>query len=177
MFSLSVTSKGQFTLRVQCSARLSRGRLSAWLGVCLPQGVSARPGDVCLARGVFAWPRGFLPGQGLSAWPGGWTDRHLWKHNLSATTVADGKNTKQSFLIRAVLYLGVPQIAQSLTVWRDLYYWPEWRQWGRWGARWKPSIPSRTCQPTDQSRIISPAAHSACTPENYKKKYHGLWVH
>ena len=54
---------------VRCSGRL--------LGGCLPgrpaQGVSA----FCL---VYTCP------------PSPWTDRHLWKHNLSPTTVADGEN-------------------------------------------------------------------------------------
>ena len=54
---------------VRCSSRLL-GR-----GGVLPRGVSARH-RVC--PGVY------------TSRP--WTDRHLWKHNLSATTVTDGKN-------------------------------------------------------------------------------------
>ena len=69
---------------VRCSGCSSERQVSAWKG-----GVSAWPGVVCLARGVYTSPL--------------WTDRHLWKHNLSATAVADGKNTKQPFLIRTVL--------------------------------------------------------------------------
>ena len=54
---------------IRCSSHLGRG--------CLP------------ARGCL--PRGCLPGmRGVHLPP--WTDRHLWKHNLSATTVADDKN-------------------------------------------------------------------------------------
>ena len=54
---------------------------------CLPdQGVRCLPGQV-----VSAWLGGCLPGQeGCTPSPL-WTDRHLSKHNLSATTVADGK--------------------------------------------------------------------------------------
>ena len=77
-------------------------------GVCAQgvsaQGVSGQWGCVCLGGGV--WPEGCLPRGFLSrgclprggCMPRGvytshqWTDRHLCKHNLSATTVADGKN-------------------------------------------------------------------------------------
>ena len=51
---------------VRCSSRLPGGYLSAR--------------EVCLPKGVYTSPL--------------WTDRHLSKHNLSATTVADGKKAK-----------------------------------------------------------------------------------
>ena len=62
---------------------------------------SSRIRTVCCSshRGGGGW--GCLPGgvclRGVSACHGGvnlppWKDRHLWKHNLSTTTVADGKN-------------------------------------------------------------------------------------
>ena len=42
-------------------------------------------GSVCLEGCL---PGGCLPGRGV--YTPLWTDRHLWKHNLSITTVADG---------------------------------------------------------------------------------------
>ena len=108
---------------VRCSGLLPGG----W--GCVPRGVSDH-GGVC--PGVSAWVRGCLPrgwqvyafcrggvcpeGMGVSAGgacllPGRctrplWTDRHLWRHNLSATTVADGNNS----VIRSNLF----RIFQSL---------------------------------------------------------------
>ena len=73
---------------------------------CLPaRGVFAcQGGDVCLPEGCL--PRGCLPPGGcLPARVGVHllllTDRHPWKHNLSATTVADG--TGRERLIRTQL--------------------------------------------------------------------------
>ena len=64
----------------------SGGAMSAYGGVC--QGVSAQ-------RGVSAMGSVHLPHMNRQTHMGSvhfpmWTDRHLWKHNLSATTVADG---------------------------------------------------------------------------------------
>ena len=57
-------------------------------GVCLHRGV-------CLLGGRGLPVGGCLPARGVSACQGvytspPWTDRHLQKHNLSATTIADG---------------------------------------------------------------------------------------
>ena len=66
-----------------------------WIPVgCVPSAAVAvcwGVGGVCPGEGVC------LPNRGVGVCPGGstpaplWTDRHLWKHNLSATTVPDGK--------------------------------------------------------------------------------------
>ena len=91
------------------SRGVSRGVGGAWVW---PGGVGSWPGGWgCLARGGGSvWPGGVWPGvsaQGGVCLAGGWlvlsggvhllpllwTDRRLWKHNLSATTVADGKDT------------------------------------------------------------------------------------
>ena len=54
---------------------------------CVPSAaVVISEGGRCVPIGVFAWG-GCTP-------PPLWTDRHLWKHNLSATTVADGNERK-----------------------------------------------------------------------------------
>ena len=95
-------------------------------GECLPGTVSACPGGVCLPGGVSAQggvhlPRGLSTCQGVSArgclpaggvclpgslhLPPPWTDRHLWKHNLSATTVADGNKPNSCHF--KLLYYGV----------------------------------------------------------------------
>ena len=55
----------------------ARGRLPAW-------GVSA-----CLERCLPAWGGVCLPGRGVHLPV--WIDRHMWKHNLSTTTVVNGK--------------------------------------------------------------------------------------
>ena len=59
------------------------------IGGCLPRGFCLGPHLLrgCLPSGVSA--RGCLP-KGCTPPPCG--QRHLWQHNLSATTVADGKN-------------------------------------------------------------------------------------
>ena len=86
-------------LTVRCSSRLPRG-VSAWrgevsgwrvfaLGGCLP-----REGVVCPWRGVSA--RGVCPGRSVLGGNLPPVDRILntcsWKHYLSATSFADGKN-------------------------------------------------------------------------------------
>ena len=64
-------------------------------GVCVcpgggsVQGVWVCPGVSGTAQGVSA--RGCLPRGRVSPLPP-WTDKHLGKHNLSPTTVADGTN-------------------------------------------------------------------------------------
>ena len=58
-------------------------------GVCLGE-VSAQGSlsrGVCLGGGL---PRGCLPRTGVHLPPCGQTDASLWKHSLSASTVADG---------------------------------------------------------------------------------------
>ena len=91
---------------VRCSRRLlGEGCLPA-KGLYLPKwGVSPRgwlPARGCLpTRGsvyLGGLPaKGRLPAWGASVCQGGvytspvWIHRHMWKHNLSATTVADGK--------------------------------------------------------------------------------------
>ena len=88
-------------------------------GVCV-HGVSGQWGCVCLGGGVWpegclprvCLPRGFLPRSCLprgECMPRGvytshqWTDRHLCKHNLSATTVAEGKNCCGVYLAPCLL--------------------------------------------------------------------------
>ena len=74
-------------------------------GGCLSSGVSAwgcLSGGVCPGGCVSAYgsvcPGGCLPGGVCQTpHPHGQNDRRLWKQNLSATTVADGKNSNTSF--------------------------------------------------------------------------------
>ena len=72
---------------------LLRG-VSASQGVCPGRGFCL-PGTGVSSKGVSAWEsvcaRGYLPREGVNL-PPPWTVRHLWKDNLSATTVADGNN-------------------------------------------------------------------------------------
>ena len=74
---------------VRCSGRLMG--VGCLPGGCLPGGIcpGVRVCQGCVsAQGCL--PEGCLP-EGCTP-PPLWTDRHLWKHNLSTTTVADGKN-------------------------------------------------------------------------------------
>ena len=78
------------------------------VGVCLGgvcPGASAwghLSGGVCLwGGGVFA-QGGCLPRRGVHLPL--WTDRHLWKHNLSATTVADGKNINYHGIVSSYVH-------------------------------------------------------------------------
>ena len=74
-----------------CLPRVGVSARGVCPGGCLPgQGVSAQ-GSVCLPRDVSAWPGGGVSAQGDTS-PCGQNGRHLWKHNLSATTVVDGNN-------------------------------------------------------------------------------------
>ena len=72
---------------------------------CLPRGVFV---GECLPRGVSA--------QGVYTFPCGQTDRHLRKHNLSATTVADGNKTKKKHWFRLQQYVCLHQALSKIMI-------------------------------------------------------------
>ena len=108
-------------------------------GVCL--GVSAEEWGVCPGvgprNGVSTQERCLSQG-GLPHPPRGENDRRLWKHNLSATTVADGKNYLLLHLFKVRSCGRHQRFAESVDrVWRFVAVFVHretvtmWRHWRR----------------------------------------------
>ena len=94
---------------VRCSDRLVGGNVCLGWG-CLPGGVCLGESSQgrCLPRGGLSegcLPRGCLP-RGCTPPPPPWTDRRLWKHYLSATTVINDKHQRK-ISVSLPLWLGV----------------------------------------------------------------------
>ena len=84
---------------VRCSGRRGVSAQAA----CLPEGISSSGGGRsargCLPRGVFAQELSAPVHAGIHTLPGEQNDKHLWKHNLSATTVADGNENLAGYSV------------------------------------------------------------------------------